>query len=106
MAKIGAILGLLALLAGCGESKPKYAMVTVNNTGTEKADGTVQDWDGFNVHHFSVAAGESITIQLGANDDTRIKAHIERSSDRLVLLDDFWENEDLPGHVLTLTVSP
>jgi len=105
MGKIGAVLGLM-LLAGCGESKPKYATVTITNAGVEKADGTVQDWDGFNVHHFSLDAGESISIQLEVEDNTRIKAHIERSSDRLVLLDDFWENKDLPDHVLTLTVSP
>ena len=105
MDRIGAVLGLL-LLAGCGQSKPKVATVTVINAGAEKADGTVQDWDGFNVHHFSLDAGESIAIQLEVEDYTRIKAHIERTSDRLVLLDDFWESEDLPDHALTLTVSP
>lgn len=105
MGKTWAILGL-ALMAGCSQDRPKYATVTVNNTGTDAANGTIQDWDGFNVHHVSLDAGESITVQLEAGDNTRIKVHLERTSDKLVLIDDFWEYDKLPNHELNLTVSP
>ena len=105
MGKTWAILGL-ALLAGCSEDRQKYDTVTVSNTGKEAADGTVQDWDGYNVHHISLDAGESVTVQLEVSDYTRIKVHLERTSDKLVLIDDFWDYDQISNHELDLTVSP
>jgi hypothetical protein len=110
MGKTAVILGLL-VLAGCGGysgpgSEPPTNKVTVqvSNTGTESASGEAKDWDGHASQTFTVAPGQTTTCQLEVS--YRLKVHIVRSSDNMILLDDFWDEVDLPHDQLTLTVSP
>jgi predicted small lipoprotein YifL len=111
MGKIWATLGLMGLLAGCGGGvgpaytpPTKKVTVQVTNTGTESASGEAKDWDGHASQTFTVAPGDTMTCQIEVS--YRLKVHIVRPSDNLVLLDDFWDEVDISHDELSLAVSP
>jgi hypothetical protein len=110
MGKIWATLGL-ALLAGCGKGSAgnygrQEVTVTIANTGTGSAYGKAEGWNGEDEHKFNLSPGASTSFVTFV--DYRLKVHIWRSMDNLVLIDDFWDTDDLRKmeDLLVVTVSP
>ena len=109
MGKIGEILGLV-LLAGCGgettgQIMATYVHVRIVNNGTEGASGEAGTWKSQDDVKFNVGAGETKEFLVAVN--YRLKMRIWRTSDNLVLVDDFWEDGDLARmDELLITVSP
>ena len=97
MARIWAFLGL-ALLTGCDDRRGNStfatrATVDVINSGTATAYGRAENWNGGDEETFSLLPGQTTTFKL--NIDYRLKVHIWRLSDNLVLIDDWWDLDDL-----------
>jgi hypothetical protein len=109
MGKFGAVLGL-ALLAGCGNSGnnafARRVTVDVINNGTDVAYGRAENWNGGDGHDFYLAPGGTTTFHLYVA--YRLKVHIARGSDDLVLVDDFFDWGDLSemDDRLSFTVTP
>jgi len=53
---------------------------------------------------FTLAAGDRRSIQIDIQ--CRLKVHLVRSSDSLLLFDDFWDVGDIKNETLSLTVTP
>ena len=109
MGKLWTVLGL-ATLAGCGgetsgQIMATYVHVRIVNNGTEGASGEAGTWKNQDDVKFNVGAGESKKFVVAVN--YRLKMRIWRTSDNVVLLDDFWDVGDLAGmDELLITVSP
>ena len=116
MGRFAMALGL-AFLAACGEGEAmmmgsgvgpgtssKKLHLTLTNAGTEVAHGDASDWYESIKYSFTLNPGASVTFDF-PNATYRVRAHVWRSSDSLLILDDWWEGGDLePG--LTVTLSP
>jgi hypothetical protein len=109
MGKKWTVLGL-AMLAGCGgemtrQIVPTYVHVRIVNNGTEGASGEAGPWENQDDVKFDLGPGESKKFVVAV--DYRLKVRIWRTSDNLVLVDDFWDYADLVGKdELLITVSP
>ena len=110
MGKIGAILGIV-LLAGCDGNPGTGALsrqvtVDVINNWTGSAYGKAEDWNGGDEEKFSLGPGQTTTFKIHTN--YRLKIHIWRTSDNLVLVDDFFDLSDLDDvkDRLSFTVTP
>jgi len=109
---MGRILATLTLtfLAACDSSDYTYnfqrVTVVVENQGWDTANGDVREWGSSDATRFSIAPRDSMSFDLVVS--YRLKVHIERASDHNVLLDDFWDAEDLDkmDNVLRITVVP
>jgi len=88
----------LAALAGCGpgpvgyEPPPETSALIVRNQGTSALNGIAEDWDGPEAHLFSLDPGDAYTVTF--THSWRFKLHAWRSSDGLLLIDDFWDVVD------------
>jgi hypothetical protein len=112
MARTWPILGFL-LLATCDDNRhhtwssfSRRVTVDVVNNGTATAYGRAENWNGGDEETFSLAPGQTTTFKLYI--DYRLKVHIWRLSDNLVLVDDFWDLDDLDklDDRVLLTVTP
>jgi hypothetical protein len=115
------VLGL-AILAGCGEGEGMLIgsalgsgssessdkdSLTVTNQGTVPVYGVAEDWYGSQKHDFTLDPGDTATFEF-TGIVYRMKLHIWRSTDSLLLIDDFWETAALaqPRTHVTVTVNP
>jgi hypothetical protein len=110
MGRLSAAL-TLAMLAGCGGEGNggllfRTVTVTVVNQGAEDAYGRAEGWEGEDRHDFSLSPGASTSFKVDVS--YRLKVHVWRSSDSLVLFDDFWEMDDLDklDDKVTVVVTP
>ncbi len=96
MGRITLALGF-AVLAGCGgegvETPSSRGSLTVSNQGTSALNGIAEDWYGPEAHLFSLDPGEEVRIEF--SNASRVKLHAWRSSDGLLLIDDFWDSGEL-----------
>ena len=106
MGRIILVLGL-ATLAGCtddGKETPWWTgTLTVSNRGTSALNGVAEDWNGLDKHSFSLNPGDATSIEF--SDIYRVKLHAWRTSDGLLLIDDFWEGGDIK-HGVNVTLNP
>jgi hypothetical protein len=112
MARTWTILGLTLLVAcdgnpGTGTVTSRRVTVDVINNGTDSAYGKAEDWNGTDADQkFSLAPAETTTFKINTN--YRLKIHIWRTSDNLVLVDEFFDLSDLDDahDRLSFTVTP
>jgi hypothetical protein len=110
MGRIMLALGLAAL-AGCGGETAGSAYgsvlwtgtMTVSNQGTSALNGIAEDWNGPEAHFFSLNPGEVATLKF--TNSNRVKLHAWRTSDGLLLIDDFWDIGELRDGV-KVTLNP
>jgi hypothetical protein len=97
----------LAALAGCGDTGNQSlswtGTLTVENQGSSALNGVAEDWDGAAKHSFSLNPGDSVSFEF--DTPYRVKLHAWRTSDGLLLIDDFWEAGDLMDGV-RVTLKP
>jgi len=106
MGRIMLALGLAAL-AGCTDDGKGTlwwtGTLTVSNQGTSALNGVAEDWDGTQTHSFSLDPGTSSSFEFVT--PYRVKLHAWKTSDGLLLIDDFWASGDLKDGV-SVTLNP
>jgi hypothetical protein len=105
MGRIMLALGLAAF-AGCGGESGRtsfWGSMTVSNQGSSALHGIAETWDTKQSRMFSLDPGASTRVEFYTDD--RVKLHAWRTSDGLLLIDDFWELGDFV-HGIQVTLNP